>query len=132
MKEEHTSDKGGKKKKKNQDTFLNGTFFFLSKKCFSKSNSVGYLHWMAPATVICDSSSIASSQLAPTHYPLSSPPNGHPAFPPKSPLLHLTHIHEQEGGSMRRVQEHTREQGREREQCVGVIYLLSRLGSQVW
>lgn len=96
---------------------------------------------MAPATVICDSPSIASSQLA---LPLPSPPlspQWTPCIPSKSPpLLHLPHIHEQEGGSMRRVQEHTREQERERErerereeeQCVGVIYLLSRFGSQVW
>lgn len=46
MKEEHTSDKGGEEEKKRKIKtlfFLNGTFF-LSRKCFSKLNSIGYLH----------------------------------------------------------------------------------------
>lgn len=46
MKEEHTSDKGGEEEKKRKIKtlfFLNGTFF-LSRKYFSKLNSIGYLH----------------------------------------------------------------------------------------
>lgn len=43
MKEEHTLE-DGEEKKKNQDTFFFKWDFFLSKKCFSESNFVGYLH----------------------------------------------------------------------------------------
>lgn len=84
---------------------------------------------MAPATVICDPSSIVT---------LPPPPYGHQALP-KSPDFTLgeqqpppppTPPHEQEGGSMRKVREHTSEL--ERGKCVGVIYLLFRFGSQVW
>lgn len=68
---------------------------------------------MALAIVICDSSSIASSQL--------TLPHGHPAFPTRPHFTlgeqqlprHYPTPH-QEGGSMRRVWEHTRELEREK------------------
>lgn len=83
---------------------------------------------MAPATVICDSSSVASS-----HPPTPKVSLWTATIPPKAPFF-LTAtapptLPNEQGGGSRRVREHAREL--EREKCVGVIYLLFRFGSQV-
>lgn len=53
--------------------------FCYVRSAFSKLSSIGYLHWLALATVICDSISIAYNQLL-LQYPIWDPSN--PQNPP--------------------------------------------------
>lgn len=106
--------------------FSSWNFFFTPPL---KSNAVGYLHWLAPATVICDSAAFLSPHSCnPPPLPQrtqSTRPNQRTATPP-------TPNPPWERGSTRRTRERTREQEREAKECVGVIYLLFRFWSRVW